>query len=113
MRDKKMIVFLMDMYYYMKHVLMGKKKREICPRCGRSPFVHGFFPNERFFCNHCGLWSPPPLDICPKCGGKLSEEDEYDLWIPGKSDLEGGVIPNGVVLEGNKGRRCKNCDMIW
>lgn len=104
--------FLMDIVYYLKHVCMGKKKREVCPRCGKSPFVHGFFPNERFFCNHCELWSPLPPDICPRCGSKLVQV-KYDMWLPSSFDDSDTIPFEGMIYHDEKGMACKKCDVIW
>ena len=39
-----------------KHML--QKDKEVCPRCGRRPFMHGYRPDEQYYCTHCHLWEP-------------------------------------------------------
>jgi len=43
-----------EMWYAIKHSFQKNKRK--CPRCGSGSFMHGFHPNERYYCTKCGLW---------------------------------------------------------
>jgi hypothetical protein len=36
------------------------KNKDLCPRCKKRGFSHGFFPNDEYYCSHCHLWNPHP-----------------------------------------------------
>ena len=45
---------LVDLYYTIKHCLI--KNKELCPRCKKEPFIHGYYPHDKCYCTHCHLW---------------------------------------------------------
>ena len=65
-------MILSDVYYLVKHWLI--RNREICPKCKKKGFLHGFFPNQEYYCIYCHLWEPEQ-EIVRKSRKKISERN--------------------------------------
>lgn len=46
--------WIKDCYWLLRHLF--RKNRTACPRCGHTPFQHGY--NYEEYCTHCHLWEP-------------------------------------------------------
>jgi len=49
-------MIIVEMWYAIKHSF--QKNKDICPKCGKTAFSHGFEPYEEYYCTKCNLWKP-------------------------------------------------------